>query len=78
MGCTPILNLLQRARQLGETEEELNQDEHHSVKSLHASEEGEVTIDNREDQRTSFCRIYRAAEESDVVRKYRESEVEGV
>ncbi|KAH3877450.1 hypothetical protein DPMN_001317 [Dreissena polymorpha] len=46
MGCAPILNLLQRARQLGETEEELSQDEHHSVQSLHASEEGEVTIDN--------------------------------
>ncbi|KAH3852954.1 hypothetical protein DPMN_095475 [Dreissena polymorpha] len=48
MGCAPILNLLQRARQLGETEEELDQDEHNSVQSLHASEEGEVTIDNAE------------------------------
>ncbi|KAH3772449.1 hypothetical protein DPMN_173787 [Dreissena polymorpha] len=48
MGCAPILNLLQRARQLGETEEELDQDEHNSVQSLHASEEAEVTIDNAE------------------------------
>lgn len=44
MGCAPILNLLQRARQLGRTEEEPDQEEHHSVQSLQASDEGEEHI----------------------------------
>ena len=80
MGCAPIQNLYQRARQLGETEEELDQDEHPSSQSLHASEEGEVTIDNAErtEDRAAIESMYRAAQESDVARKYRESEVEGV
>jgi len=42
MGCPPVLNLEQRTRQLGETEEELDQDSHHSVQSLHAQGEAEV------------------------------------
>jgi hypothetical protein len=48
MGCAPIANLLQRARQLGETEEELDREEHHSVQSLQASDEEEEHIDSSE------------------------------
>jgi septal ring factor EnvC (AmiA/AmiB activator) len=46
MRCAPIANLLQRARQLGETEEELDREEHHSVQSLQASDEEEEHIDS--------------------------------
>ncbi|XP_060603696.1 uncharacterized protein LOC132756599 [Ruditapes philippinarum] len=46
MGCAPIANLLQRARQLGE--EELDREEHHSVQSLQASDEEEEHIDSSE------------------------------
>lgn len=46
-----IANPLQRARQHGETEEELDQKEHHSVQSLQASHEGEEHIDRTEKER---------------------------
>jgi hypothetical protein len=52
MGCSPNLNLMQRARQLGETEEELDQEIHHSVQSLPASEV-EVVNTRRTEARTS-------------------------
>jgi hypothetical protein len=41
MGCSPILNLMQRAGSPGETEERLDPEEHHSVQHLHASENEE-------------------------------------
>jgi len=48
MGCPPTLNLVQRTRQLGETEEELDLEEHHSVQSLQSSDEGEECTDSTE------------------------------
>ena len=48
MGCAPILNLLQCTIELGETEEELDQEEHHSVQSLQVSNEGEAHIERTE------------------------------
>ena len=48
MGCPPTLNLVQRTRQLGETEEELDLEEHHSVQSLQSSDEGEESNDSTE------------------------------
>ena len=52
MGCSPHLNLVQRTRELGETEEELDQDEHHSVESLHVpdTEESNISLNVEEEE----------------------------
>ena len=48
MKCPPIVNLEQRASELGETEEGPHREENHSVRNLQATGEQEVGIRQRE------------------------------
>ena len=48
LGCPPTLKLVQRTRQLGETEEVLDKEEHHRVQCLQLSDEGEESIESTE------------------------------
>ena len=47
MGCPPVVNLVQRTRELDETSEGPNPDEHHSVRNLHAPGNQETSSTQR-------------------------------
>ena len=50
MGCPPIMNIVQRTRQIDETEEELGQDANHSAQSLQVLESLEGDSSNEDQQ----------------------------
>ena len=72
MGCPPIVNLVQRARELGETSEEPHPDRHHSVRNLLASENHDTGNVRRENTPSREEEIKR---KNKVASKKRDGEV---
>ena len=70
MGCPPIVNLVQRTRELGETSEEPHREEHHSVRSLPASREQEMGSQREVNVRTrdrEITRLNRAVDRKERI-----------
>ena len=65
MGCQPILNLVQRKGQPHETEEEMDQETHHSVQHLHVQgEEEDGSNRTEEENETTLNLIDQQAEQT--------------